>query len=146
MKKTLFTIGLLLPTLALAQQYSIDWYKVGSGGGTSTGGAYSLGGTIGQHDAGGPMAGNKYSLTGGFWAPYAVQTPGAPLLRIFLTDTNTAIVAWPTSSAPFSLEQNPVLGSTNWFRVTNAPIVVGSENQVIVARAVGARFYRLKYP
>ena len=38
--------------------------------------------TIGQHGAGGPMTGGNYSLTGGFWALYAVQTPGAPLLKI----------------------------------------------------------------
>ena len=53
---------------AWAQQYSIDWYKVAGGGGTSTGGVYSVSGTIGQHDAGGPMTGGNYSLTGGFWA------------------------------------------------------------------------------
>jgi hypothetical protein len=35
-----------------AQQYSIDWYKVASGGGTSTGGTFSISGTIGQHDTG----------------------------------------------------------------------------------------------
>ena len=40
---------------ARAQQYSIDWYKVAGGGGTSTGGTYQVSGTIGQHDAGGPM-------------------------------------------------------------------------------------------
>ena len=42
---------------------------------------YSVSGTIGQHDAGGPMTGGNYSLTGGFWALYAVQTPGAPCLH-----------------------------------------------------------------
>ena len=35
-----------------AQSYSIDWFKVSGGGGASTGGIYSVGGTIGQHDAG----------------------------------------------------------------------------------------------
>ena len=68
---------------AWAQQYSIDWYKVAGGGGTSTGGTYSVSGTIGQHDASGPMTGGNYSLTGGFWALISVvQTPGAPTLYI----------------------------------------------------------------
>jgi hypothetical protein len=80
----------MLPA-ANAQSYSIDWYKV-SGGGTSTGSVYAVSGTIGQHDAGGPMSGGNYSLTGGFWALYAVQTPGAPVLSIKLTTTNTAMV------------------------------------------------------
>ena len=36
---------------APAQSYSIDWWKVAGGGGTSTGGAYQISGTIGQPDA-----------------------------------------------------------------------------------------------
>ena len=38
-------LGLLLalaPMALLAQTYSIDWYKIAGGGGTSTGGVYSL--------------------------------------------------------------------------------------------------------
>ena len=51
---------------ASAQIYSIDWHKVAGGGGTSTGGLYSISGTIGQHDAGGPLTDGNYSVTGGF--------------------------------------------------------------------------------
>ena len=40
-----------------AQSYSIDWFKIAGGGGTSTGGVYSVSGTIGQHDAGSGDAG-----------------------------------------------------------------------------------------
>jgi hypothetical protein len=54
--KTLLFVGLLLPAIDFAQQYSIDWYKI-AGGGTSTGATYQVSGTIGQHDAGGPMTG-----------------------------------------------------------------------------------------
>ena len=53
---------------ASAQSYSIDWYKIAGGGGTSTGAIYTVTGTIGQPDAGGAMTGGNYSLTGGFWA------------------------------------------------------------------------------
>src|ERR1035438_8471116 len=92
-------VALVLLTLtAHAQNYTIDWFKISGGGGTSTNGQYSLSGTIGQHDAGGPMTGGGYSLYGGFWALYAVQTPGAPLLTIELTTTNTAMVYWPSPS------------------------------------------------
>lgn len=48
------TLSVCLLTLAShAQNYSIDWFKVAGGGGMSTGGVYSVNGTIGQHDAGG---------------------------------------------------------------------------------------------
>jgi hypothetical protein len=135
-----------IPSALQAQSYSIDWYKVASGGGTSTGGVYSLSGTIGQHDAGGPMTGGSYSLTGGFWALYAVQTPGAPVLHIFLTGTNTAVVAWPAPSTGYVLQQNTNLVSTAWLGVTNSVNAVGSENQVIISPPAGNRFFRLSKP
>jgi hypothetical protein len=69
-------IWLLTPALN-AQTYSIDWYKIAGGGGTSSSGQYSVSGTIGQPDAGGAMTGGGYSLTGGFWSLISVvQTPG----------------------------------------------------------------------
>src|SRR5690349_11059832 len=77
-----------------AQSYSIDWYKVAGGGGTSTGSVYSVSGTIGQADASGPMTGGNYSLTGGFWALSALQTPGAPTLFITCVGNN-AVLYWP---------------------------------------------------
>jgi len=63
---------------AQAQTYSIDWYTIDGGGGTSTGGVYAVSGTIGQPDAGGPMTGGNYSLTGGFWSLIAAVQTGAP--------------------------------------------------------------------
>ncbi len=51
-----------------ARQASISWWTIDGGGGTSTGGAYTLSGTIGQPDASNPMTGGAYTLTGGFWA------------------------------------------------------------------------------
>ena len=91
MKNLILLFCVLIPGISFAQPYSIDWYKISGGGGTSTNGQYSLSATVGQHDAGGPMTGGTFSLTGGFWALFAVQTPGAPTLRIFLTTTNTAV-------------------------------------------------------
>ena len=56
--KTWRMFGVLLTFFAItisvrAQSYSIDWYKISGGGGTSTGGVYSVSGTIGQPDASG---------------------------------------------------------------------------------------------
>jgi len=146
--KTWRTFAASLALLAIApsvgaQNYSVDWYKISGGGGTSTNRPYALSGTIGQHDAGGPMTGGNYSLTGGFWALYAVQTSGAPLLTIFLTDTNTAIVAWPAPATGFTLQQNDNPGTTNWVAVTNVPVAVNGTNQVTISPPTGTRFYRL---
>jgi hypothetical protein len=51
--------------------YDLSWWTVDSGGATSACiGAYCLGGTIGQPDAGVLAAG--YTLYGGFWGGVAV--------------------------------------------------------------------------
>lgn len=48
--------------------YDLTWSTIDGGGATfSTGGAYALGGTIGQADAG-SLSGGAYTLNGGFWS------------------------------------------------------------------------------
>ncbi len=48
--------------------YDLFWWTVDGGGDTfSQGGEYSLGGTIGQPEAGVLMNGDNYTLAGGFW-------------------------------------------------------------------------------
>ena len=53
--------------------FSLPWWTINSGGGTSQGGAYSIRGTIGQADVG-RLSGGSYVLEGGFWSG-AIQTP-----------------------------------------------------------------------
>ena len=140
-------VALLLATsVARAQPYSVEWYKVSGGGGTSTGGTYQVSGTLGQPDASGAMSGGNYSVTGGFWSLYAVQTPGAPVLSIKLTTTNTAMVYWPSPSTGFNLEVNTNLATANW--VTNSQSVTdnGTIKYILVNPPTGNRFYRLKSP
>jgi len=143
-------LALLLLGFALSAQaaasYSIDWFTIDGGGGTSSGGNYSLSGTIGQPDAG-RMTGGSYAIDGGFWGgAVSFFVPAAPLLRIFLTTTNTAIVAWPSAAVGFHLQQNGNLSTTVWTTVVNPVNVVGSENQVTISPPVGNEFYRLKNP
>jgi hypothetical protein len=123
--------------------YTIDWATISGGGASSSGGIYSVSGTIGQHDAGGPMTGITYSLTGGFWSLFAVQTPGAPLLTIRLTSTNTVAVSWPSSSAGWNLQQHTNLATTNWIAVGPIPSDDGTSKTVIVNPPAGNRFFRL---
>jgi len=59
--------------------YDLSWWTADGGGQTfSAGGNYSLGGTIGQPDAG-LLTGSGYTLAGGFWSgagqPYRVYLP-----------------------------------------------------------------------
>jgi len=140
--KTLLIIPLLLAASAVhSQQYSIDWHKIAGGGGTSTNGQYSITGTIGQHDAGTPMTGGNYSLTGGFWSLIAVQTPGAPLLTITASG-NQVIVSWPLPSTGFTLQTNNNLNPANWGNYGGTV----NNNSATISPPNGNLFFRLTHP
>jgi hypothetical protein len=122
-------------------QYAIDWFKIAAGGGTSTGGVYAVSGTIGQHDAGGPMTNGVYSLTGGFWVlPQAVQVIGAPTLTIAPFGPGQARISWTPATPGYVLQENTNLNTPNW---VNSPS--GAANPVTVP-ANGHKFYRLNKP
>ena len=131
--------ALLLPAGVLAQNYNIDWYKIAGGSGTSTGGVYSLSGTIGQPDASSQLTGGDYSLTGGFWAIYAIQTPGAPLLTIRGAG-NRVIVSWPASVTGWTLQTNVNLATPTWGNYLGATV----NNSVTNSPPPMDLFFRLK--
>lgn len=136
---------LLLARVASAQSYSIDWYKVSGGGGTSTGGVYSVSGTIGQHDAGGPMTGGSYSVTGGFWALIApLQTPGAPTLYIS-QGTNSVTVYWQAVPSWNLQQNNSVTAPAGWSASTGVT-TSGGTNYLTLIRPTGQLFFRLHNP
>jgi hypothetical protein len=144
---TLLFAAALVPAAALAQSYSIDWYKISGGGGTSTGGVYSVSGTIGQQDAGGPMTGGSYSLTGGFWALYAVQTPGAPILHIVRSGPGTAMVWWIPGTGSSTLQTNSSLSASGaWAAFGGAITSSGGTNSVSVSPTAGNLYFRLTQP
>jgi hypothetical protein len=125
-------------------QYSVDWYKVSGGGGTSTDGQYSVSGTIGQPDAGAAMSGGNYSVTGGFWSLISVvQTPGAPALSITHSGTS-AIVSWPYPSSDWTLQQNPsVANATGWLTSAFTISTNASINSITITAPAGSLFFRL---
>jgi hypothetical protein len=131
-----FLLAMAVPA-AQAQTVSINWWSMDSGGGTSTGGLYSVSGTIGQPDAGGPMTNGQYSVVGGFWAlPIAVQTTNAPTLTIVPAAPGFAAISWSPPSPGFILQSSVSLSPTSW-------VTAGTNNPVIVPTTVPARFYRL---
>lgn len=61
-------IGLFALALPAHAQLAIDFYTIDGGGGTSSGGSYTISGTIGQPDASTTvLSGGSYELRGGFW-------------------------------------------------------------------------------
>jgi hypothetical protein len=142
----LFFAVLIAPSArAQSTNYSISWYTIAGGGGTSTGGNFALSGTIGQH-ATASMSGGTYSLTGGFWSILsAVQTPGAPLLSVSLTGKQ-ATISWPAPASGFVLEESPNLTTGSW-SVSSTSLT--TNNGVISASAPsgsGYQYFRLHNP
>ena len=142
----LLLTSLMLAGLAFnarAQSYSIDWFTIDGGGGTSTGGVYSVSGTIGQPDAGVSSGGN-YSLIGGFWGTIiAVQQTNGPVLFIQNFQNGTAKVTWVPNTPGFVLQEVSALNPAPiaW---TNAP--AGYTNGATIPASMQKRFFRLSKP
>ena len=143
-----FTSVALLVLASVAQaQFSIDWHTIDGGGGMSSGGSFSLNGTIGQPDANArPMTGGAFSLTGGFWTLFAVQTPNSPLLTIQRLSATSARVVWPSPSTGFRLQETSDLNTTNWVNAPQAVSDNGTNNFITVNPTTSRRFYRLIKP
>jgi hypothetical protein len=132
---------------ALAQSYSVDWYKIAGGGGTSTGGTYQVSGTIGQADASGAMTGGNYSLTGGYWSLInVVQMPGVPYLLIVPSGPNSVKILWPDPATnSYTLQQNANLTSAAGWTTTGYAITNGlGTNFCTITPVAGNLFFRLK--
>ena len=142
-----YTRVLLLPLSALllspngrAQDYSIDWFNIGGGGGTSAEQTYSLSGTVGQPDAG-EMTGGTYTLQGGFWPGLIVPSDtGAPTLLIQQTAGNVTI-SWSPAAPGFVLEETADLTTPSW-----SPASAAGNPTAPIPPASSAKFYRLRKP
>ena len=86
--------------------------------------------------------GGRYNPATDTWA--ALPTNAAPPLSISLTITNTVLLSWSFPAVGHSVEQNSDFSTTNWSSLTNAPMVVGSQNQIILSPPNRRGFYRLK--
>ena len=144
-------LGLLLLATAArpanAQSYSIDWHTIDGGGGTSTGGVYSVTSTIGQPDAG-AMSGGSYTLSGGFWGIVAaVQTEGAPWLTVTRSN-NSVVVSWPLPATGWRLHAttNLVTGGSLWTEIPPSYQTNGPNLQFTEPLPTGNKFYRLHKP
>jgi hypothetical protein len=94
---TLVVLGLIVSSSW--GQYEISWYTIDGGGGASSGGDFSLTGTIGQPDAAYSRGGN-YELLGGFW-------PGGPLCFVDFKHFARFAEYWlqTTTGLPADLDQ-----------------------------------------
>ena len=146
MKKLFFSLGLLLPVIGFAQSYSVDWYKIAGGGGTSTNAQYVVSGTIGQPDASMAMSSGQYSVSGGYWSLInVVQTAGLPNL-IITHAGSTVTVSWPNTGS-YTLQQSANLASVNNWATSGYSITTANgTNSITLTSPTGNLFFRLSNP
>lgn len=130
-------------SFSVLAQYSVDWATIDGGGGTSTGGVYTLSGTIGQPDAG-RMSGGNLSFDGVFWGIFAaVQTPGASLLSVSRPN-NIVIVQWQ-QIAGWNLVQNTNVATpvVSWI-LSSGVSSAGETKYLDLTNPPGNLYFRLK--
>jgi len=146
MARSVLLAAILLAPAVLAQSagnYTVTWFAIAGGGGTSAGTQYSVSGTIGQADAGGPMSGGNYSLSGGFWSLIAaVQTLNAPTLYISQAG-NTVTVYWQSVTG-WSLEQSGSLVAPVSWSASSGVTSANGTNYLTISSSVGSLFFRLE--
>ena len=72
------------------------------------------------------------------------QLQRLPRLRSSVSVTNTIVFSWLTEQTCYTVQQNPDPSGTNWMTVSNAPVTVGQNQQVVLpAPPTGSMFYRL---
>ena len=131
----------LVAGLCAWAQLAIDRHTIESGGGISTGGVHSVNGTVGQYEANPfQVTGGPFTLDGGFWTVYAVQTAGAPYLSIVPAGPGQALISWMPDAPGWILQQSESL-TNSW---SDSPSM--STNPVAVPLTQSTRFYRLIKP
>jgi hypothetical protein len=139
--------GCLLASSAFAQQLSISWAKIAAGSSTSSSGAYSVSGTIGQAVVAGAVNGGNYTLENSYWGTIAgVQSSGVPLLAIMaaghLLGGDSQLAFNGDLGQIYTLQAS--MNLTDWvtvltFTCTNSPMVVVDPD----AGSYPHRFYRI---
>ena len=147
--KLLFLLGSwLMVTAAVpagAQTYDLSWFCIAGGGGTSSGGMYSVSGTIGQADTS-VLSGGNYTIEGGFWSATVAlpSSPWSPQLSVSVSGQNI-IISWPSPSTGFTLQQSASLNPATWEAVPQPVNNNGTTMSVTLTAPAGDMFYRLKY-
>ncbi len=70
-----------------------------------------------------------------------------PPLKLTYSKPGSLVFNWPFTNSPYRLQSSASLFSTNWGTLTNAPVNVGTNNQITIAISTNhALFYRLTLP
>jgi hypothetical protein len=72
--------------------------------------------------------------------------PPAPQLNLNVLPTSQLAFTWTSSTNGFLLQTNTSLATSNWVTLTNQPVTVGSNYQIVLPAPASNLFYRLTLP
>jgi hypothetical protein len=108
----------------LGAAISIERFTVSGGGGGSVQGGFSVTGSAGQAAVGGPISGDRFTVTGGFWAFGNSSAPPVSTALIVGPDTvsrlNTSVVAKVTLGTLLGNDIDPLGNVLSILDVGNA--------------------------
>ena len=144
MKKTFLLMGLLISTFSFAQSYSIDWYKIAGGGGTSTGATYA---SQRHHRPAGcrrrderrQLLAHRRLLESHFRCANGrrAESDHHPF-------GNSVIVSWPNTGS-YTLQQNANLALASGWTTSGYSISTSNgTNSITITPPTGNLFFRLK--
>ncbi|MCB1098556.1 MAG: hypothetical protein KDN22_23490 [Verrucomicrobiae bacterium] len=139
-------LGMAAGNTSQAQQYAIEKYTIDSGGGTSSGGTYSVTGTIGQPDASGVSSSGKYTVSGGYWGGLLtiIPTTGAPELTITPSGKTSVKLTWKDPDDAWVLSTTSSLKTGDWKASTFPMTQNGAKRSATVALPASPTFFRLQ--
>ena len=120
---------------------AIPWSTLDGGGARSTGGLWTLTGTIGQPDAtASKSSGGAYAVQGGFW-PGQVVLPGGPVLSFTQMTATQVTVSWTAAAAGQKLQY-----STDLVTWTDLVTGISGASSFAWPLASGRRYYFRLHP
>ena len=148
MNRRVFAILILLglPSALAAQQFTIKQLTISPGGGTVSGGEFSVTGKVEQQTATPTLSGGAYSVEGETIAfSVAVHTSGSPRLSIHMTATHVQISWAPDNATGHVLQSSTSIGKgAPWLQEATPSVASDGQVHVSIPLRPGVRFFRLQ--
>ena len=89
---------------------------------------------------------NGLAVTNGILLDNVSVTLAYPPLTLKFSQPSSLVFHWPYTNSPYRLQANASLLTTNWATLSNAPVNVGTNNQITLTAPASPQFYRLTLP
>jgi hypothetical protein len=89
---------------------------------------------------------NGLAVTNGILLDNVSMMLAYPPLTLNVSPPSALVLRWPYTNSPYRLQANASLLASNWVTLSNAPVNVGTNNQITLPAPAATQFYRLTLP